>query len=161
MYQRMDSPGVILVIDSDALMLTAVAAVLNLAGYECHCAQGAEAACKAARSLTLDLIVCDVELDDGEDGFELCRELRQVPGCEDVPLIFVSSQPSGDLVRRTHEAGGTYYLRKPYDPDVLLDLAEKALWVPHLINTRIDRHAPSAPHFLAPVAKPADSPAPR
>src|SRR5262245_61401707 len=48
-------PAVILVIDDDALTLTGTAATLDAAGYECHCARDADAARKAARSLSLDL----------------------------------------------------------------------------------------------------------
>jgi CheY-like chemotaxis protein len=127
-------------------MLTAVAAVLNISGYECHCARDREAALKAAQGLPLDLIVCDVDL-EGQQGLELCRELRSAPGCQDIPLIFVSGEPASDMVRRAHDAGGVYYLRKPYDPEVLLELVEKALWMPHLVRSRV-----AAPHVLQPSA---------
>ena len=139
-----DDSAVILVIDSDPLMLTAVAAVLNISGYECHVARNAEAAVKAARSLKLDLIVCDVNV-DGDNGLELCQELQQHTGSKDLPFILVSAEQSSDIVRRTHEGGGAYYLQKPYDPEVLLELVEKALWMPHLVNTRIERSQSAGP----------------
>ena len=104
----------------------------------------AAAALKAVRSLSLDLILCDIDL-EGDSGLELCRALRAVPGCQDIPLIIVSAAPAADMVRRAHEAGGAYYLRKPYDPEVLLELVEKALWMPHLVRSRVAR-----PHMLAP-----------
>ena len=139
-----DDSAVILVIDSDPLMLTAVGAVLNISGYECHGARDAEAAVKAARGLKLDLIVCDSNV-DGDSGLELCQELRQLPNCEGMPFILVSNEQSPDNVRRTHEAGGAYYLQKPYDPEVLLELVEKALWMPHLVNTRIEQAQTASP----------------
>ena len=86
---------------------------------------GSEAAMKAARDLSLDLIICDVHV-DGESGLELCRTLRTVEGNEDVPVLFVSSGQSPDIIRRKHDAGGTYYLRKPFDPDVLVELVGKS-----------------------------------
>ena len=132
-------PAVILIIDDDPLILTAVAAALHLAGHECHCARDAEAALKAARTLTLDLIICDVNL-AGESGLELCREIRNEERLEDVPVMFVSSNQLPDIIRRAHDAGGAYYLRKPFDPNVLLELVDKALWMPHLVNTRL-RHS--------------------
>jgi len=147
-----DDSAVILVIDSDPLMLTAVGAVLNISGYECHGARDAEAAVKAVRGLKLDLIICDVNV-DGDNGLELCQELRQLPHCGDMPFILVSSDKSPDNVRRTHEAGGAYYLQKPYDPEVLLELVEKALWMPHLVNTRIEQAQaarPANPAVFAP-----------
>ena len=128
----------ILIIDSDPLTLTGVAAVLDMSGYECHCARDPEAALKAVRREQLDLILCDVNL-AGESGLDLCRDLRAEPGMAEVPVIFVSSLQTADIVRRTHDAGGAYYLRKPFDPDVLVDLVDKSLWMPHLVRNRIGR----------------------
>ena len=138
MYSTPQHPAVILVIDEDPLTLTGVAATLEMAGHECHCARDAEASLKAARSLNLDLIICDVNV--GQDsGLELCQEMRSEDGNQDVPVLFVSSSQLPDIIRRTHEAGGTYYLRKPFDPDVLIELVGKALWMPHLVKSRVDR----------------------
>src|SRR5687768_17803684 len=54
-------------------------------------------------------------------------ELRKIPGMDDVPVMFISSSQSPDIVRRSHEAGAAYYLRKPFDPEVLIELVNKAL----------------------------------
>lgn len=128
----------ILIIDSDPITLTGMAAVLNMSGYECHCARGEEAAMKAAKSLPLDLIICDVNL-NGVSGLELCQSIREKEGMCDVPLMFVSTSQRPDIIRRTHEAGASYYLRKPFDPEVLIELVNKALWMPHLVRTRIEQ----------------------
>src|SRR5579871_95961 len=113
--------AVILIIDTDALNLTATAAVLSISGYECHCAQDGEAALKAIRTLPIDLIICDVNL-RGASGIELCRELHAEPNGNDIPLMFISSNQLPDVVRRVHDAGGTYFLRKPFEPSVLIEL---------------------------------------
>ncbi len=132
----------ILVVDPDPLTLTAIAAVLHLSGYESHCARDSEAALKAATDEQLDLIICDTNL-EGESGLELCRDMRQVKGNEDVPVMFVSSSQAPDIIHRAHEAGGAYYLRKPFDPNVLLELVEKALWMPHLVESNLKQHVES------------------
>ena len=142
MYSMPQFPAVILIIDADPLILTGVAATLDMAGYECHCARDPEAARKAARTLNLDLIICDVNI-DGVSGLELCNELRKDKNNRDVPVFFVSSNQAPDIIRRSHDAGGAYYLRKPFDPDVLIELVGKALWMPHLVKSRIDRVEPA------------------
>ena len=91
---------------------------------------------KAARSLPLDLMICDLHV-DSESGLELVKEMKDVAGQEDVPVIFISESQAPDIVRQAHEAGGTYYLRKPFDPEVLLELVDKALWMPHLVTSRV------------------------
>lgn len=137
MYSIPQTPAVILVVDNDPLTLTGLAATLDMSGYECHCARDAEAALKASRILNLDLIICDVHIGQ-ESGLELCREMRSQAGNADVPVLFVSGAQLPDIIRRTHDAGGTYYLRKPFDPDVLIELVGKALWMPHLVKSRVD-----------------------
>ena len=128
---------VILIIDPDPIMLTGVAAVLNMQGHECHCASDETAALKAADDLPLDLIICDVNI-HGKSGIELCNRIKDECGHSDVPVMFVSGTQVADIVRRAHDAGGAYYLRKPYDPDVLIELVDKALWMPHLIRSRME-----------------------
>jgi CheY-like chemotaxis protein len=126
------SPAEILVIDHDPYTLLGTAAVLDLAGYACHCARDRQAALKAAQTIALDLVICDIHL-GGDSGLEVCRELRRLPGMQDVPLMFVSATQLPDVVRRSHEAGAAYYLRKPFEPAVLTELVGKALWLPPLI----------------------------
>ncbi len=134
----------ILVIDNDPLTMTAVAAAMYLTGYECHCARDSEAALKAAKHDQLDLIICDVELGE-EDGVELCQEIVQLPDHQDVPVIFISSDQRSETIQRSREAGGVYYLRKPFDPEVLLELVDKALWMPHLVGTRLRQSSQTQP----------------
>jgi DNA-binding NarL/FixJ family response regulator len=80
--------------------------------------------------------------------------------------MFVSSQQLPDIVRRSYEAGAAYYLRKPFDPEVLIELVSKALWMPHLVSgklrtqpgTRIDlASAPPTPMLPTTAATPAMS----
>lgn len=149
--------AIILIVDSDPVLLTGTAAVLHTAGYECHCARDTQGALKAARTLPLDLIICDVLL-GSESGLDLCRHLRRQPGCIDVPVMFVSSQQLPDIIRRSYEAGAAYYLRKPFDPEVMIELVSKALWMPHLVSgklrnqtgKRIDLAGPPIPAAVTP-----------
>ena len=91
---------------------------------------------KAAQAEPLDLIICDVNV-DGDKGLEICKQIRGLPLRSDVPVMFISAHQSPDIIRRSHDAGGTYYVRKPFDPEVLLELVDKALWMPHLVETRL------------------------
>lgn len=129
------SPSVILIIDSDPITLTGVAAVLNMQGHECHCASNEESAIKAAASLPLDIIICDVEV-DGESGLDLCTQIRTQIGIEDVPVIFVSAMQVADVVCRAHEANAAYFLSKPFVPETLIEIVDTALWMPHLVHNR-------------------------
>jgi two-component system chemotaxis response regulator CheY len=142
----------ILLIDDDALALASAAAALESAGHIVYEARDRLAALRTARSRALDLIICDLSV-AGESGLEICRELRRLPGMPDVPVMFVSRTQLPDIVRRSHEAGAAYFLRKPLDPEVLVDLVGKALWMPHLVRSRLSMHERAAQPMPPPQAK--------
>src|SRR2546421_2790010 len=125
-------PAEILLVDDDPLALAGATAALDSAGHIVYQARDRLAAIKVARAEALDLVICDVNV-GADSGLELSRELRRLPGMQDVPVMFISRTQLPDIVRRSHEAGAAYYLRKPLDPEVLVDLVGKALWLPHLV----------------------------
>jgi CheY-like chemotaxis protein len=136
-------PAEVLLIDEDRLALADATAALDAAGHIVYQAEGRTAAMRIARSEALDLIICDVNL-GADSGLDLTRDLRRLPGMQDVPVMFISRTQLPDIVRRSHEAGAAYYLRKPLDPEVLTDLVGKALWLPHLVQTRLAMHEPTS-----------------
>lgn len=142
-------PAEVLIVDEDALATAGPVAALEAAGHIVYCASDRLAALRIARTKAVDLLICDVHV-GGDNGLELARELRRLPGMLDVPVMFVSRNQLPDIVRRSHEAGAAYYLRKPFDPDVLIDLVGKALWLPHLVQSRLAMHAPSPQPMPAP-----------
>ncbi len=124
----------VLVIDDEPEVLGEVAAVLARAQYDCHCCSTAESAVEFARTTPPDLIICDINL-AGQSGLKLCEQIKEDPALEDVPVMFLSGAQIPDIIRRSHAVGGTYYLRKPFDPDVLIELVGKGLWMPHLVHS--------------------------
>jgi DNA-binding response OmpR family regulator len=102
-----------------------VVPLLEAAGYQCLCSSGAQSAWECVRKATPDLIISDINL-AGQSGVALCEELKHSAQLADVPVMFFSATQIPDIIRRSH-AAGTYYLRKPCDPDVLLELIDKAL----------------------------------
>ena len=125
----------ILVIDDEVSVLNEVADVLRRAGYNSHCCSTAEAAIEFAKANPLDLIISDINL-DGHSGLEMCERIKEDEGLKDVPVMFLSGAQIPDIIRRSHAVGGTYYLRKPFDPEVLVELIDKALWMPHLVERK-------------------------
>ena len=126
----------ILVVDDETELLDEVAGILTGAGYACRCCTTPEEAITTAAAVVPDLIISDINL-CGQSGLEMCQRIKQHASLADVPLMFLSAAQIPDIIRRSHAAGGTYYLRKPFDPEVLLELVQKALWMPHLVHSHI------------------------
>ena len=128
--------AVILAIDDEAHVLDELTQALAADGYECYTCDDAGSALEMARQVAPDLIVSDINI-GGASGLELCEQIKAEPGLFDVPVVFLSGAQIPDVVRRAHAAGGAYYLRKPFDPQVLLELVDKALWMPHLVRQQL------------------------
>lgn len=131
-YLSAEKPTV-LVIDDDPDIVASLARILTTAGYNSMCCHDYDGAIDSVRDNTPDLIISDINI-AGQSGLRLCETIKRDMGMGQVPVIFLSGAQIPDIIRRSHEAGGTYYLRKPFDPQVLLELVDKALWMPHLID---------------------------
>lgn len=126
----------VLVVDDEVQVLDEVATALSAAGFVCHGCSTPEDAADFVRFHTPDLIISDINL-NGYSGLELCEQIKQAPALKDVPVMFLSGAQIPDIIRRSHAAGGTYYLRKPFDPTVLVELVDKALWMPQLVGQHV------------------------
>jgi CheY-like chemotaxis protein len=116
----------ILVVDDEQAVLDEVAAALADTGFACRCCSTVETAAATAELLLPDLILCDVNV-HGVSGVELCRRIRQDARLADVPVMFLSSRQIPDIIRRNDGAHGTYYMRKPFSPEVLVELIDRAM----------------------------------
>jgi DNA-binding response OmpR family regulator len=119
-------PPRILVVDDDASQTEVLRFRLAQQGYRVTTANTLADARELAFSELPSVVLLDVNLGDG-DGLELARELGEAPLTSGIPVIFVSGAARGDIVRQSRAAGGTFFLGKPYDPNVLLLVIENAL----------------------------------
>jgi CheY-like chemotaxis protein len=123
----------ILAIDDAADVLGKISAIAADAGYTCHCAHDAQSAQESIRQTTPDLIISDINL-AGHSGVAICEQLKQQIGHADLPVMFLSAAQGPDIIRRANPTGGTYFLRKPFDAAVLVQLIEKSRHVLHLAH---------------------------
>ncbi len=119
----------VMVIDDDSNITTSIAALLTTAGYSAIKCHTSDEAIQAVRQSVPDMVIADVNL-AGHSGLDLCHQLRLETGMSDVPWMYLSGAQTPDIIRRTDENGGVYYLRKPFDCKVLLALVRKAMWLP-------------------------------
>lgn len=132
---KSQDPPLILVVDDEKEVLESVANVLTEAGFDCQCCNSAQAAIEFAAMQTPDMIVSDINL-GGHSGLEMCERIKEDAALNSVPVMFLSGAQIPDIIRRSHAVGGTYYLRKPFDPGVLVELVDKAMWMPQLAENR-------------------------
>ena len=136
-------PPMVLIVESDPLLLTGMSAILDQKGYRCFLARDVSVGLKATQAMTFDLIVLSFGLDALGAAKHAC-ELRGDIATRELPVVFLAEAFETAWIEPLNLAGGVYCLPKPFDPEVFLDLVNKALCLPHLAVAKI---APPKAHF--------------
>jgi DNA-binding response OmpR family regulator len=66
-----------------------------------------------------DLVLLDIRMPE-KDGFEVCEEIRNTAGLEDIPIIFITTESDIESITKGFESGGNDYLLKPFKPKELM-----------------------------------------
>jgi two-component system, OmpR family, response regulator MtrA len=106
----------ILVVDDNDDLREMVGLVLAGAGYKPVYAADGLAAISVFKSEHPDLVLLDIML-PGQDGIEVCKELRTLSG---VPIIMLTAKSDTDDVVAGLEAGADDYIVKPHQGAELL-----------------------------------------
>ncbi len=75
---------------------------------------------------SIDLIVLATDFPE-EDALKFCRSVCDATSTMNVPIIMLSDDNRSEMIWSARRAGAAFYLRKPYDPYVLLALMSAAL----------------------------------
>jgi len=102
----------VLVVESDGVLRTELAASLTIAGHEVEAASSGQAGLALARASEPDIVLFDLQLPD-MNGIDLCRRLA-APGSKR-PSLFVLTSRSDEADRvAAFEAGVDDYVTKPH-----------------------------------------------
>jgi diguanylate cyclase (GGDEF)-like protein/PAS domain S-box-containing protein len=116
------NPGIkskVLIVDDDAFMRKIFRDTLGKAGFVTATAcDGVEAMVKFAE-LQPDLVLLDLIM-PRRDGFETCRDIRNLPQGKYTPVLMVTSMDSNELIHRAFEAGATDFIAKSSNPELLV-----------------------------------------
>ena len=109
----------ILIVEDDAAIRLELARFLEKYGYTYLCpADFSGIAAKAAETQP-DLALLDINL-PCQDGFSLCRQLRESPQTAGLPIIMLTSRASDFDELLGLRVGADDYVTKPFNPQVLL-----------------------------------------
>ena len=138
MYEKEKLSKKVLVIDDEQTIVDELVEFLDNNGFETTVSMSAEEALDVAKSQAFDLIISDINL-GAASGLELCQQIHDLETATETPVIFLSGAQIPDIIRRSHSVGGTYYVRKPFDPEVMVELIDKAMWLPALTSGHINK----------------------
>jgi CheY-like chemotaxis protein len=114
----------ILVIEDNLDAAESLRMLLQLYGHQVEVAHTGAAGAEAARHFAPDLILCDIGLPGGKDGYAVARALRAGPGKGKAYLVAVTGYGQEEDQRQAFEAGFDRHLTKPVDPAVILQVLD-------------------------------------
>ncbi|MCH8556736.1 MAG: response regulator [Balneolia bacterium] len=83
--------------------------------YDIQSASCGEEAVEKASKEKYDIILMDINLGEGCDGFEVSEQLRQLPGYENVAIIAVTTSNYLEVRGRCIETGFNAFIQKPFE----------------------------------------------
>jgi two-component system CheB/CheR fusion protein len=114
----------VLVAEDNVDAAEALAMVLTLAGHEVQVTHDGPSTLTSAETFRPQVIFLDIGM-PGLDGYETARQLRRLPGLEGTLLVAVTGYGRDTDRLRAKEAGFDHYLKKPVEPDTMLQLVSQ------------------------------------
>jgi DNA-binding response OmpR family regulator len=122
----MEEKKKILIVDDERDIVKALTIRLQRAGYEVVTAFDGAQGIFMAHKENPDLIILDIRMPAG-DGFSVAEKLKESATTVAVPVIFLTGSPERDSEEKAMAVGARFYVKKPYDPEELLDAIRRAL----------------------------------
>lgn len=113
----------IFLIEDDRAIREELARLLQKYGYTCTLPDGFAHAARQALDARPDLVLLDINL-PCQDGFQLCRQIRQH---SQVPILMLTARSTDFDELRGLELGADDFVTKPYNPQILLARIQKLL----------------------------------
>ncbi|MBF0287270.1 MAG: hybrid sensor histidine kinase/response regulator [SAR324 cluster bacterium] len=117
--QEAEPRGNVLVVDDNPNNLRLLSGILTANGYKARSAPSASLAFRSAKASLPDLILLDIMMPD-IDGFEACRQFKDSPEAQDIPIIFLTAKMEMDDMIKGFELGAVDYITKPFNSRELL-----------------------------------------
>jgi PAS domain S-box-containing protein len=124
----------VLVVEDNADLAGSMRRLLELDGHQPAVATTGVEAMEIARGFRPDVVLCDIGLPGGMNGYEVAEALRKDPELESVLLIALTGYGRPEDRRHVVEAGFDLHMIKPVDPVLLA----------HVLARRGERRADDA-----------------
>jgi DNA-binding NtrC family response regulator len=125
----------ILIIDDIPSNREILQQTLESQGYEIIAVPSGEIGLNIALKARPDLILLDIVMPAGMDGFETCRRFKAESSTRDIPIIFITAKDDEVSVEEGFEAGAVDYITKPFrEKEVRLRVATH-LKISHLTQS--------------------------
>ncbi|MDP9291141.1 MAG: sigma 54-interacting transcriptional regulator, partial [Verrucomicrobiota bacterium] len=129
----------ILIVDDAPANLRTLTDTLEPCGYEILAAARGDIALKVAARAMPDLILLDVVM-PGQDGFEICRELKRDEITRGIPVIFITAKTETSDLVNGFRVGAVDYIQKPFQTGEVVSRVETHLKINRLTRELVEKN---------------------
>lgn len=119
----------ILLIEDDAIQIELIKKNLEPQGHIVVIARKGQEGIKMAKGDRPDLILMDMIM-PGMHGLEATIKLKEDPLTAEIPIIALTIMSSPKFIQECYRAGIIGYIKKPYNPKILLETVERVVGKP-------------------------------
>jgi two-component system, OmpR family, phosphate regulon response regulator PhoB len=117
----------ILIVEDQADIRTLIRMTLQLGETEIHEAENGDTGWALLNELRPDLVVLDVMMPGGLDGYQMCKKIKSDGALRDIPVILLTARGQMADFEAGRQAGANAYLTKPFSPLELIETVEALL----------------------------------
>lgn len=117
----------ILIVDDKAEVRELVEVTLRVGDYRILQADNGDQAVEIAQAERPDLMLLDVMMPGGMDGFEVCERLKSDPATQGITIIMLTAKGQQVDKERGSQVKADGYYTKPFSPLELLQKVEEVL----------------------------------
>lgn len=129
-------PLQILVADDDRSIRNLIKDCLELQSYSVILADNGRQALNLAQQYHPHLLISDIKM-PFKDGYDLVKELRQIPQFRLLPIIFLTQKDNPSARISGYQAGCDVYLSKPFHPNELTTVVRYLLERSQIVQTEL------------------------
>lgn len=118
----------ILLIEDDYFLAGIYLSKFEMEGFEVFVAKDSETGLKIAREKNPDIILLDILLPDGKDGFATLAELKSASATKNIPVIMMTNLSEEENIRKAFSLGAAdYIIKSNFLPAEVIEKVKKVL----------------------------------
>jgi len=119
MSKNSEENALVLIVDANPLNIKFLQTLLTQQSYRVYFAQNGLQACRISKKIVPDIILLEIEMPE-MNGFDACRQLKEMPETKEIPIIFLTSETDTKDVLKGFKLGAVDYITKPFKYKELL-----------------------------------------
>lgn len=116
----------ILIVDDSEMNRMMLTEILGAHYQYIEAENGRQAIHLLQKNLMVDLILLDIHMPE-MDGFQVLEQLNRAQWMDEIPVIMISAEDSGETIKRAYSMGVTDYIQRPFDAFIVRRRIENTL----------------------------------